>query len=90
MKYKTQNPNAIKNPTKWIFYACMVALPLTHFAIFYIYVNFNSILMAFQTYDKATGSFVFGNNDQFVSRKPVMLAILAQKLKIVGVWHEMP
>ncbi len=61
MKYKTQNPNAIKNPTKWIFYACMVALPLTHFAIFYIYVNFNSILMAFQTYDRATGSFVFGN-----------------------------
>lgn len=32
------------------FYACFIALPLLQFCLFYIYTNFNSILLAFQTY----------------------------------------
>jgi len=34
-----------------IFYICLVALPLIQFCIFYVFVNFNSILLAFQKYD---------------------------------------
>ena len=40
---------------KWTFYTLMMALPLLQFVIFYILVNFNSILMAFQTYNKLDG-----------------------------------
>lgn len=37
-----------------IFYWTMMALPLLQFAIFYVVVNFNSILMAFQEYNTFT------------------------------------
>lgn len=33
-----------------VFYVSMIALPLIQFAIFYLYVNFNSILLAFKSY----------------------------------------
>ena len=38
-----------------LFYVTMIALPLLQFVIFYVIVNFNSILMAFQNYDNSTG-----------------------------------
>ena len=41
-----------------IFFTCLVALPLLQFFIFYICVNFNSILLAFKEYD-ADGSYTF-------------------------------
>lgn len=44
-----------------IFYWSMLALPLLQFAIFYIVVNFNSILMAFQEYN----TFTFENTWNF-------------------------
>ncbi len=37
-----------RNQKRLLFYALMFALPLLQFAIFYIYVNFNSIIIAFQ------------------------------------------
>lgn len=37
----------------------MLALPLLQFSIFYIGVNFNSLLLAFQSYDDAAKKFVF-------------------------------
>lgn len=33
-----------------IFCLCVVALPVIHFLIFYVFVNFNSILLAFKSY----------------------------------------
>ena len=47
-----------------IFYCCLVALPLLQIVIFYFYVNFNSILMAFQSYDRLSDTFYwdFGAN----------------------------
>ena len=36
---------------KILFYACIVALPLLQFAIFYIGVNINSFVLAFQRWD---------------------------------------
>ena len=38
-----------------LFYITMIAIPLLQFVIFYVIVNFNSILMAFQNYDNSTG-----------------------------------
>lgn len=35
-----------------IFYCTMIALPVLQFVIFYIVVNFNSFMLAFQTYDR--------------------------------------
>ena len=39
-----------------IFYCLMLVLPVTQFCIFYIGVNFNSILMSFRAYDYATNT----------------------------------
>ena len=40
--------------SRLIFYSLMIALPLVQFAVFYIYVNFNSFLLAFKTTDPLT------------------------------------
>ncbi|MBQ8429009.1 MAG: sugar ABC transporter permease [Clostridia bacterium] len=42
-----------------IFYVVMLSLPLLQFSIFYLGVNFNSILMAFQKFDDTAKEFVF-------------------------------
>ena len=36
---------------KILFYACIVALPILQFVIFYIGVNLNSFILAFQSWD---------------------------------------
>lgn len=41
------------------FYLTIVTLPILQYCIFYIGVNINSILMAFQSYDAMTGEFYF-------------------------------
>lgn len=47
---------------RWIFYWAILALPLLQFCIFYIGVNFNSILLAFQEWDSDSASFVWSSN----------------------------
>ncbi len=39
-----------------IFYICFIALPVLQFVLFYIGVNFQSILLAFQTFDPETNT----------------------------------
>ena len=41
-----------------VFFWVMLALPLLQFAIFYVGVNFNSILLAFKSYENYTGKVV--------------------------------
>lgn len=48
-----------------IFYFCMMVLPLLQFFIFYICVNFNSVLLAFREYDYDTGRYIFTGFDNF-------------------------
>lgn len=43
-----------------VFYASIVALPLLQFIVFYVVVNFNSFLMAFQSYENSAGTAVIG------------------------------
>ncbi len=40
-----------RNKKRLIFYILMISIPCIQFAIFYIYVNINSIALAFQTYE---------------------------------------
>ncbi len=40
-----------------LFYIVAISLPVLQFCIFYIGVNFNSLLLAFQEYDVASGSY---------------------------------
>ena len=42
-----------------IFYCLMLAFPVVQFCIFYIGVNFNSILLTFRKYDFVTGQWSF-------------------------------
>ena len=56
-----------------IFYVVMAGIPILQVNIFYIYVNFNSILLAFKTYDEVTMSYkwlsggeVFSNFQEFL------------------------
>ena len=39
-----------KKKKRLIFYIAVIALPVLQFAIFYLYVNFNSVILAFQKY----------------------------------------
>ena len=59
-----------KKKKRLIFYIAVIALPVLQFAIFYLYVNFNSVILAFQKYvPPAEGEVgfkkVFANFDNF-------------------------
>ena len=56
---------------KLIFYIVCFALPVIQFLIFYVGVNFQSILLAFQKYDGKTTSFYFDKQDLLVNFKKV-------------------
>lgn len=50
---------------KWIFYICLLALPLLQYCVFYIYVNINSLMLAFNSYDKLSGTQTFVGFENF-------------------------
>ncbi len=54
-----------------LFYTLILALPVIHFLIFYVYINFNSIIMAFQSYKAKPSStgydITFAGFDNFVA-----------------------
>ncbi len=55
METKVRKPMNQRMKSRAIWYTCIVILPLIQFAIFYIYKNFKTIVMAFQTYSYAEG-----------------------------------
>ena len=48
-----------------IFYILLIAIPLAQFCIFYIYVNFNSVLLAFKRFDYDTGLYRYVGVENF-------------------------
>ena len=48
-----------KDRRKLLFYICGISLPVVHFVVFYVIVNFNSVMMAFQNYDVYENKFFF-------------------------------
>ncbi len=53
-KRKTYLKNNPRERSKLIFYLCLIALPVLQVCIFYIYVNFNSFILAFKNYSYNT------------------------------------
>lgn len=47
---------SIKRRNELIFYSALLFIPLLQFCVFYIYVNINSIILAFQEYSLISGS----------------------------------
>jgi len=60
LKKTNVNKNKMTKKTKdYIFVSLMLLIPVVHFIIFWIIVNFNSILLAFQRLDVVTGELFF-------------------------------
>ncbi|HIZ09338.1 MAG TPA: sugar ABC transporter permease [Candidatus Borkfalkia avicola] len=57
---------ATRNKKKRIFIIGMLAFPLAQFLLFYVAVNINSVIMAFQQVNTDTGRFEFAAFDNFV------------------------
>ena len=70
---KKQNYYKSKRLKELTFYICILAVPVLQFAVFYIGVNFNSILMAFQSFERdpetMIGSYKFLQGDIFANFK---------------------
>ena len=77
------------NKSAIIFYCVMVFLPLLQFLIFYVVVNFNSILMAFQEYNTLTfqTKFSFANFSGWFTKQtlPTLGVCLKNSLIYFGV-----
>ncbi len=54
-----------RNKGKIIFYCVMAILPILQFLVFYLYINFNSFVLAFQTLDMETGAYSFAKLENF-------------------------
>lgn len=53
------------NKSDRVFIITMITIPLIHFILFTVYVNFSSIIMAFQRVDFASNKVVFAGLDNF-------------------------
>ena len=56
---KTKGGLSAKKRNQLIFYISIMALPILQTLVFYVYVNFNSFLLAFQEYDVAARGYKF-------------------------------
>ena len=69
MENNNQRRQLKKRHKDMIFVACWAILPLVQYFIFYICVNFNSVIMAFQRFDRdlanQSGKYVFSGFDNF-------------------------
>ena len=63
---KIKKEKRVKDVGELIFYICLIALPILQLAIFYVYVNFNSVLMSFQSYDTLNNKFTWDFTSNFV------------------------
>ncbi len=80
---KEANRKKLGDKDELIFYCCIIALPLLQIAIFYFYVNFNSVLMAFKSYDKMSKTFYwdFGANFSLFWKELTQTSIIIDAFK---------
>ncbi len=52
LEKKVRGLHTVKR-NRLIFYSVFIAVPVVHFLVFYVYINFNSILLAFRNYSLA-------------------------------------
>ena len=55
---KQQNNSVYKNKKKLFFYLLLMVIPVVHFLVFYVYINFNSFVLAFSNYTRADEGFL--------------------------------
>ena len=74
-----------------LFYASFATLPLLQFFIYYILVNFQAILFAFQEFDIYTGRYNFNNFQNFIdlfeqlSKGGLILNAIKNSLTLYGI-----
>lgn len=74
-----------------IFYICMAAWPVVQFLVFYLYVNFNSILLSFQKFDYLNKGYEFVGFDNYreifhdLFNDPVMKLAIKNTVQIFGI-----
>ena len=79
---KVKNGFSKQRTKENIFYACLIALPMLNFIVFYLGVNFNSILLAFKSYDaQGVASFAGFENFKAVFDNLKGEAVVAVSLK---------
>lgn len=66
-----QNGKAKISAKDAFFFYGLIILPVVQFLIFYVFVNFNSILLSFQKYDSASAGFIFLNGNIFKNYQSV-------------------
>ena len=74
---KTPKRKFVVNKKKLFYYGLMI-IPIAQFCLFYIGVNFQSILLAFQEYDAINGEFVFIKGDIFRNFRDVFVKYSVQ------------
>lgn len=52
LKKNVKNLHSVKR-NRLLFYSLFISIPVLHFLVFYVYINFNSVLLAFQEYHLA-------------------------------------
>ena len=65
MKNTQKKMKLNKRTKQLIFYISVIALPFIQFLIFYVYVNFSSIILAFQEFDPNTNRYIFAGLENF-------------------------
>jgi ABC-type sugar transport system permease subunit len=63
---KEKHPISTKKLSENLFYYGVLAIPVIQFILFYVAVNFNSILLSFQSFDYQSGGFIFAGWKNFV------------------------
>lgn len=66
MKTTAKN-NSLRDKGELIFFISLIAIPILQVLIFYFYVNFNSVMMAFKTYYTLDDKFVWDFGANFVT-----------------------
>ncbi len=69
-----------------IFIFCLVIIPLLNFLVFYIYVNFNSILMAFQTIENGKSIWSMKNFQMLFDEIKIPGSVFWEALRNTGLF----
>lgn len=91
MENEKKKPILKKRTKELIFYICIITIPLIQFCIFYIYVNFNSIMLAFQKFDSNTNTYIFAGLENFKKiyndwvNMPVLKTALKNSIILYGI-----
>lgn len=73
---------------KRLWFWLLVAYPLLQFMVFYVFVNINSILLAFKSFDQDTATFYFSGFNNFqkfitdITKDPMMITAMKNSIKL--------